>query len=144
MNKLNKALSILLIVVIVAILGGIGYMLVMPKQGDKFTEFYILGPGGKAAGYPKEGTVGKPVQLLMGIINHEHQTTDYHVEIKISGETVNQLTINSIDEDQKWEQVISFTPRVPGEKQKVEFYLYKNNEPQPYFKDPLRLYIDIF
>lgn len=142
MTKLYKVLSIFLMIVIVAVLSGIGYMLVTPKQGDKFSEFYILGPDGKATGYPEETTVGKPIQLLMGIINHEHQTMDYRVEIRIRDETINQLTISSLDDGQKWEQVISFTSEIPGEKQKVEFYLYRNDESQPYFKDPLRLYID--
>ena len=144
MTKLDKTLSIFLMVAIVAVLSGIDYMLVTPKQSDKFTEFYILGPDGKAAGYPKEATVDKPVQLLMGIVNHEQQTASYRVEINIDGETVNKLTTSNLDDGQKWEQEISFIPKVSGEKQKVEFYLYKNDETQPYFKEPLRLYIDVF
>jgi len=143
MTKLYKSLSIFLIIVIVAVLSYIGYVMATPKQGEIFTEFYILGLDGKASGYPREAAVGKPVQLLIGITNHEHQTMDYRVVIKIEGATVNQLNIGSLDNDQKREQVINFMPRMLGEKQKVEFYLYKNNESQPYFKDPLRLYIDV-
>ena len=143
MTKFYKALSIFLIIVIVAVLGYIGYLMATPQQGEIFTEFYILGLDGKASDYPREATAGKPVQLLIGITNHEHQTVDYRVEIKIGEITINQLTIGSLNNDQKWEQTINFTPRTPGDKQKVEFYLYKNNESQPYFKDPLRLYIDV-
>jgi len=142
-TKLNKALSVSLIVAILAAIGCLGYVIAAPKQGEKFTEFYILGPGSKAQDYPKEAIVDQPVYLIMGIVNHEHQTTSYRVEIKTNGEVIKQLTIGSLEPEQKWEKTISFTPDTTGEKQKFEFYLYKNDEANPCFKDPLCLYIDV-
>ena len=143
MTKLNKVFSIILLIIIAVALGYLGYALSTPKQSDKFTEFYLLGLDGKAEGYPKEATAGEPVYLTIGIVNHEYQTTSYRVEIRIRGETISNLLIDSLNNDQKWEQVIHFTPQLAIEKQKVEFYLYKNNEPEPYFKEPLCLHIDI-
>jgi len=143
MTRLHKVLSISLVVVIVAAIGCLGYVVATSKQGEKFTEFYILGLDGKAEGYPREAIAGEPVYLIVGIANHEHQPTSYRVEIKIRGEIINQLTTGSLDHDQKWEEAINFAPRIHGEEQKVEFYLYKNEELQPCFADPLHLYIDV-
>jgi len=143
MTKLNKILSISLIVAILAAIGCLGYVIATPKQGEKFTEFYILGLGGKAQDYPKEAIAGQPMYLIMGIVNHEHQTISYRVEIKTNGEIIKQLTIGSLEYEQKWEGTISFTSRTPGEKQNFEFYLYKNDEASLCFKDPLHLYIDV-
>ena len=144
MTKLNKTLSVSLIIAILAAIGCLGYVIATPKPGEKFTEFYILGPGGQAQDYPHDAIAGQPIYLIMGIVNQEHQTTSYRVEIKTNGEIIRQLTIGSLEYEQKWEGTISFTPRTPGEKQNFEFYLYKNNEASPCFKDPLRLYIDVF
>lgn len=41
------------------VLGIMGYAIVKPKLGQKFTEFYILGLGGMIADYPKELKVGE-------------------------------------------------------------------------------------
>ena len=58
-------------------------------------------------------------------------------------EIFNRVTVGTLLHDQKWEEVINFVPRVAGEKQKVEFHLYKNDEIEPYFEEPLHLYVDV-
>ena len=35
------------------------YVIITPKEGEKFTEFYILGPNGTASDYPTELKVGE-------------------------------------------------------------------------------------
>jgi len=53
----------------------------VPKQGDKYTEFYILGPGGMASDYPTNLTIGQEGNITIGIANHEYRTVTYAVEI---------------------------------------------------------------
>ncbi len=139
-----KVISASTIIAILVTISCLGYIIAMPKQERKFAEFYILGPGGKAEEYPQGTIAGHEVHLIVGIVNHERQPTSYRVEAKLRGEIISQLTTDSIDYDQKWEQIINFTPQMPGGKQKVEFYLYKNNEAQPYFENPLHLYINVY
>lgn len=43
-----------LIVAILGAIGALGYVIATPKSGPGFTEFYILGLGGKAEKYPSE------------------------------------------------------------------------------------------
>ncbi len=143
MTKLNKALSIFLIVAIVATLGSIIYLAVTPNEGEKFTEFYILGAESKAQDYPKQAISGEAVDIVLGVINHEYQPASYRVNINIDGIEVGEANIGTLAHGQKWEQKISFTPQIAGERQRVDFYLYKNGETEPYLDEPLRLYINV-
>jgi uncharacterized membrane protein len=143
MSKLNKALTILLTVAIVATLGFIIYMVTTPQKGEKFTEFYILSTEGKAQDYPKQVILGEPVDILIGVVNHEYKSTSYRIETKINGIKVNEVNIGILANGEKWEEIISFTPQFAGEGQRIDFYLYKNSEDEPYLKEPLRLFINV-
>jgi uncharacterized membrane protein len=143
MPKLDKALSIALVVAILAALGSIVYFVTTPQQNEKFTEFYILGSQGKAENYPQQVIVGDNVDVIIGVVNHEYQPTTYCVEITINGVKSKEIDISTLAHQQKWEKEISFVAQTPGDKQKVEFWLYRDNEAEPYLQDPLRLYIDV-
>ena len=143
MLKLNKALFISLVVAIVAALGCLVYLIATPSPGEKFTEFYILGPEGKAENYPQQVMLGTNIDVIIGVVNHEHQPARYRVEITINGVRSKEVDIGTLAHQQKWEKEISFVAQPAGEKQKVEFWLYRDNEVEPYHQDPLRLYIDV-
>ena len=143
MNKLNKALSIFLIVAIVATLGFIIYMVATPQKSEKFTEFYILSTEGKAQDYPNQVILGEPVDILIGVVNHEYQPASYRAKIKVGNIEVSEVNIGTLSNGEKRERKISFTPQFAGERQRIDFYLYKNGEDEPYLKEPLRLYIDV-
>ncbi len=144
MTKLDKALSILLVVVIVAALGCLGYVIATPKQSEEFTEFYILNIGGKAEDYPQQVILGEPVDIVIGIVNHEYQSASYRVSITIDGTENSRVDMGTLAHEEKREKRVSFIPQVAGERRKVEFHLYKNGEDEPYFQDPLHLYIDVY
>ncbi|WP_461866747.1 DUF1616 domain-containing protein [Thermococcus sp.] len=80
-SQLDKALTIILIIAILTSIGALAYVITHPKPGEAFTEFYILGPEGKAAGYPTKLTVGENATIIIGIANHEHRNVTYYVEI---------------------------------------------------------------
>ena len=143
MSNLDKGLSIGLVVAIVAALGCLGYVIANPKQGEKFTEFYILGPEGKAENYPQQVMVGEEAKVILGIVNHEHQPLSYRVVIEINGVKDKELGTGMLAHEEKWEQVVGFTPAEVGVKQKVEFWLYKDEEAQPHLEQPLHLYINV-
>jgi uncharacterized membrane protein len=143
MKNLNRILSISLAMAILAAMGCLVYVIAAPKQGEKFTEFYILNTEGEASNYPDQVVLGEPVELIVGIINHEQEPTGYRVEIKMDGAPNEEITVATLADEEKWEEVVSFTPQTPGERQKLEFWLYKYEEANPYFEDPLHLYIDV-
>jgi len=137
MPRLDKALSISLAVAILAALGYLGYLIATPNPGKKFTEFYILGPEGKAENYPQQVILGANVDVIIGVVNHEYQPARYRVEITINGVRSKEVDVGTLAHQQKWKKEISFVAQPLGEKQKVEFWLYKDNEVEPYLQDQL-------
>jgi len=140
-GALNRALSIILVVVILGAFGSLGYFIANPKV-ETFTEFYILGLDGKAIDYPREIRVGEEGKIIAAIVNHEHEIVSYWVEVRIDEVKNNEVGPFVLANEQKWEEIVSFTPDKAGDKQKVVFFLYKNGEDEPCLK-PLHLWIDV-
>ena len=51
-TKIDKILTVILIFSILASVATLVYVIMAPKEGEHFTEFYILGPEGLADNYP--------------------------------------------------------------------------------------------
>lgn len=128
----DKILSVILIVVVLGTIGTLGYVVATPKIGEKFTEFYILGPEGKAEGYPKELLVGQEVKVIVGVVNREYETVSYRVEVTIDGIRHNEIDPVVLGHEDRWEREVSFTPARLGNNQKVEFFLYKQEQSEAY------------
>lgn len=138
-NGVDKILPVILMVAVLGTVGSIGYVMAVPKEEERFTEFYVLGPEGKAEGYPDELTVGEQATVVVGIVNHEHEDVSYRLEITIDENKHGGIDQIALVPEEKWEREISFTPVKTGEKQKVEFVLYKDGE--PYRR--LNLWVDV-
>jgi uncharacterized membrane protein len=137
----NRVLFIILVVVILGAIGTLGYVMAKPRT-EAFTEFYILGLEGKAAGYPKEIRVGKEAKITAVIVNHQGKAVSYRVEVRIDGIKNNEVGPILLNDGQKWQETVSFTPDKVGDNQKVDFLLYKNGEAEPCLQ-PLNLWIDV-
>ncbi|WAI00695.1 DUF1616 domain-containing protein [Methanogenium organophilum] len=80
-SSLDRALSYILIIAIVAAVVTTIYVIVVPKEGEHFTEFYILGEEGMAADYPDRFSVGTAQPVIIGVGNHEYKPVDYMIEV---------------------------------------------------------------
>jgi uncharacterized membrane protein len=78
---IDKVLTIVLAIAIVSSVVVLAYVVAFPREGEKFTEFYILGPGGKASDYPHNLTVGTNASMIVGIANHEQRQVHYFVQV---------------------------------------------------------------
>ncbi len=76
-DRVDRILSVLLALSVLFSVAAVAYVIVTPKQGEKFTEFYILGPGGMADGYPTELEPGEQGQVIVGVVNHEYSDIPY-------------------------------------------------------------------
>ncbi len=130
MNRTSILTIFLTIILIIAIAATI-IIVVFPKPGEPFTELYLLGPGGKAGSYPTNLTVNKTVNVTVGVINHENVRINYTLVTTLSNKTINRQSL-TLDNGQKWEQAVSFTPTTRGMGHKLEFDLYKGNDPTVY------------
>jgi uncharacterized membrane protein len=135
----DRILTIVLAAAIICAIGTLGYAIAKPKVGEKFTEFYILGPEAKAENYPRELTIGENAGVMLGIVNQEQETTSYRVEVVIAGEKVADIEPVALAYGEKWEQMVNIAPTRAGPGQKAEFILYKGAEPYR----TLHLWIDV-
>lgn len=133
-------LSIILALILLGMLGMLGYILTHP-QGEKFTEFYILGTSGKATDYPEELTVGEEGRVIVGIVNHEFEPVTYRIEVDIDGVSNNEVKPVALEHSEKWEELVAFTPQRIGDNQKVEFLLYRQGQTEAY--QTLHLWVDV-
>ncbi len=96
--KQDKVLTIVLVLAILSSVMALAYVVAVPKEGEHFTEFYVLGPGGKATDYPHNLTINQPALVYLGIANHEYRTVNYTVEVWLVNETFadNVTTVNEL------------------------------------------------
>lgn len=122
-SRTSKVLSIILILTIILAIATTVYIIVKPKQGESFTEFYLLGPNGKASDYPTNLTVGQNGSVVIGVVNHEYQTVNYQLVVTSNGTVMSQQNITLTNGNQT-QIPYSFTASSPGTKE-IEFLLYK-------------------
>jgi uncharacterized membrane protein len=141
-SRLNKVLTLILSAFILGVIGTLAYVIVTPKAGEKFTEFYVLGLDDKAGNYSQELTVGDEGNVILGIANHEHEgNLVYRVEITINSEVNSTIGPLTLPDEEKWQSEVGFTPHKAGDNQKLEFILYKQGEDKPY--KLLYLWVDV-
>jgi uncharacterized membrane protein len=144
-GALDKVLTVALIASIVIAGGTLTYVVLTPRPGETFTEFYILGPGGNASAYPTNLTVNETGRVILGVANHEGATVNYTVRVDLAGirivynatsgfnETVevNRTTWTQIPitvaDGANWTRSYTFSISYHG-LWKVEFLLFKGGD----------------
>jgi len=159
---LDRVLTVILVISIISSVVALVYVVAIPRQGESFTEFYVLGPGGNATGYPRNLTVGEDASVILGIANHEHRTVEYTVELWLVNmsfvDNTTQVhrmlyfdsfnvTLEHTDVDlegewqAQWELPYEFNVTVEGD-YKLWFLLYKDGAPAlPFAPSPLVDYV---
>jgi uncharacterized membrane protein len=140
-SQIDKALTIILVVTIILSVSALVYVVVIPKQGEKFTEFYILGPEGKAYDYPTSVVSGQNSTVIVGIVNHEYIPVNYTMRMAIQNSTLSSRDIR-LDHNQTWEKPINYTLQRVGNNQKLEFLLYKEYNFTAPYRD-LHLWVNV-
>jgi len=140
-GRWDRILTVLLVLAILGAMGTLGYVIAKPKVGERFTQFYILGPYGKAEGYPREILLGENASVTLGIVNNEHEPMTYRVQIVIDGQKAGELDPITLAHEEEWEEAVSVRPSRAGPDQKVEFWLYKDGDDEVYLKT--HLWVDV-
>jgi len=93
-TKLDRALVVILIITIVITIITFIFVVSNPHEREKLTEFYILGAEGKTTDYPENLSLGENASIVLGIVNHEHETINYTIEIWLINQSLeyNQST----------------------------------------------------
>lgn len=134
-------ISLFLSIILVALIAVTVYITLNPAPSERFTEFYILGPGGKAYGYPENLTAGANASVIVGVVNREYRNETYLMVVRLGGDILRNETIRLSDKE-KWERKINFTVTETGENQKLEFLLYRLPDKRKPYRS-LHLFINV-
>jgi uncharacterized membrane protein len=140
-SRKDMILSLSLIFIIAFAAGMVLFVISTPKTGERFTEFYILGPSGKAENYSANLKYNSPATSTVGVVNHEYSFVNYTVQVALN-EKVLTFTRFMLTNNQTWEKNITFIPDKEGDGMKLEFWLFKeDNFTMPYRE--LQLWVNI-
>ena len=140
-GRLDKALTIILIITIFLSIAALVYVIVTPKQGEKFTEFYILGPGGKAYDYPTSVQAGNRSTVIIGVVNHEYALVNYTMSISLNNTPLMSMNLTLLH-NETWEKPVSYVLNHTGYRQKQEFLLYREGNITSPYRD-LHLWVNV-
>lgn len=125
MNRTRIITWILAAMLVIAVCATV-LIIVLPQPTEPFTELYLLGPGGKASGYPTDLRINQTANVTVGVVNHENADTNYKLIVTLANKTVTTKSF-SLANNQRWQDSISFTATARGSGQKLTFDLYKED-----------------
>jgi uncharacterized membrane protein len=140
-SRIDRALTVILVITIILSVSVLAYVVVTPKQGEKFTEFYILGTKGKAYDYPTSVVSGQNCTVIVGIVNHEYVTVNYTMRMALQNHTFSSRDVR-LEHNQTWESPVSYALQQNGNNQKLEFLLYKDYNFTTPYRD-LHLWVNV-
>lgn len=144
-SALDKGLTVALVASLLFSASVLAYVVTTPRPGERFTEFFLLGPEGRAEGYPSGLNVSEPGSVIIGVANHEFEVVSYALRVDLAGvevfwnetsgfnETVeqNRTTMDSfsltLDHGQNWTQPYAFAIAAPGT-WRVQFLLFRDGD----------------
>ncbi|HUW14419.1 MAG TPA: DUF1616 domain-containing protein [Anaerolineae bacterium] len=140
-DRIGRVLYGILAAALLVALFSAAAIVLLPKPGERFTEFYVLGPEGLAESYPLEASPGQPLTVTAGIANREGVAAEYRIEVRAGKLTIGQAGPLRLGDDEVWEGPIQYALAEPGDDQEVHFLLFRDGGGEPYRS--LRLWINI-
>jgi uncharacterized membrane protein len=135
--RTDKILTILIVASLIVAGSVLGYVVVTQKTGERYTEFYILDKNGTTEDYPKNLTVGESKTIIVGIVNHEGERTNYSIKINLLNKTddMNDTWNYSIavNDDERHEFNFDFSI-ASNDTYRLEFLLFRETDVEPYLE----------
>lgn len=140
----DVALNLLLAASLLFAVGSVGYVVMIPSDSERFTEFYLLTQGGDdlvASDYPEQLTEGEEASVVVGIENNEHESVDYTVvtqlqRVEVVDNETNVLERRELDRlhltlshDETWRHEHGVEPSTTGERLRLQYLLYRGDAP---------------
>jgi len=94
-TRVDRLLSITLILVILIAITTTIYVFTVPKEGEQYTEFFILGENRTTARYPDLINTSQNYPIYIGLKNHENRDITYTIETWLIRTEFNNVTNTS-------------------------------------------------
>jgi uncharacterized membrane protein len=125
-SEIEKTLIITLIGSII-IASGMFVYAKMTREKETFTMLYLLGPDGKAEGYPTESLKNVPLNVTVRIENHELETVNYIMQMKVDNEVIQELDV-TLNDGETWKKNMTYSrQKTKTGRSKLEFVLFKSD-----------------
>ena len=144
-SRADAVLNVLLVLSILLAAASVGYAVTVPKDGERFSEFYLLteGEDGElvADGYPTEFQQGASRSLIVGIGNQEHERTEYTViaELQRVERVGNETQVReraelrrfqpTLGHNETWQRQHEVQPEMTGDRLRLQYLLYRGSPP---------------
>lgn len=130
LSRIEKTLITALLISIILS----GAMFVYAKltfQQEQFSALYILGEKGIADDYPKGFFLGRDYTITVGADNFEKQDMNYRLEVRLDDALIAQESF-FVPSKGTWINNVLFKPNRIGDRLKLDFQLYRENDAKPY------------
>ena len=128
----EKALTILAAGSALIAVGAFALAFFNPLNRETFTEFYLLGPDGRAGSYVRELALGQSVTATVGVVSREQDAVVYQVGVRANDAVYgDRMVMPALEPGESWESEFQYTPIGPGT-YKLEFLLYREGQAEPY------------
>ena len=145
LSPIDRGLIVGLVTSVLVSATVLGVVISLPRPGDRFTAFGILGPEGRISNYPTDLNTSEEGTVIIEVLNHEFETVGFQLKVDLVGvatvwnetsslnETVevNRTTLTwfkmTLDHDTVWNRSYSFTIEAPGS-WKLQLLLFKDGD----------------
>ncbi|AKB76696.1 hypothetical protein MSHOH_0213 [Methanosarcina horonobensis HB-1 = JCM 15518] len=144
-SSTEKILRVFLAISVMALVGSLAYVSIIPHEQEPFTEFYILGPDKTANNYTTEYIQGDSGTVIIGVVNHEHRTVNYTMDVRLENRSLalpENLKNIQLEDNTTLEEPLEITPSFEGENMELQFLLFNDTEKDVPYRD-LRLWINV-
>jgi uncharacterized membrane protein len=143
-SSTDKILTVILAISVLALVGAVAYVSVVPQEKEPFTEFYILGPDGTADNYTTEYVQGESGTVIIGVTNHEHRTVNYTMDVRLENKSLalpENLRHIQLEDNTTLEEPLEITPSTTGKNMELQFLLFNDYDKET--PEDLRLWINV-
>lgn len=113
----------------------------MPRDAERFTEFYLLDHGGGVRDFERSVVAGTPLTMRLVLINNEFQSMQYRLEVTLDDQLIEVFGPLSLEAAAGWEQTFTFRPTSVGPNRRLEFRLFRDETQSP--QQVLHRWIDV-
>lgn len=156
-TRAEGVLNVLLVASVLLAASTGGYAMLAPSESDQFSAIYLLTEDDDgelvAEGYPSEFVRGESREVIVGVDNREHETTEYTVvvieqDVRITNETATSPEDGNVTyhdtavtdqreldrfsttlaHNESWQYEYELEPTVVGENQRVVWLLFPGGD----------------
>ena len=111
-------------------------------QRSALTEFFVLNPSSAMVEfYPRQVALGQPMEVLVGLTNHEGASRRYRVEARSSEEVVASTDWFVVEAGATWQAPLHYALPRPGADQMIDILLFRPESVEPFRR--LTLWVDV-